>query len=304
MADSITTREAAESAGWRIVHEGMSPEDETSTGNAEMWRAEKYQNEPGRAGVFIEAQAVSEEKLYEAIGFREAQFSVSDEGTVFLPKPDVAPDTSDDTTFERISDDEYDGVAQNDTLTVLSDPTNPESDPEQKVIRSGLVIDPADAETTHEALAETVTPGSTQAETDANQANAAAIAEAQSQRDNASSISQADGADAQAAVAQARHEALTGDEGNSGNDPATVQPAAGEATNASDSEQQSQVPDAAAASSDAVSTNVPDNLATAGQSQPVVQGPATPAEAPAGAPNAQPNESNTTPTVETPPTQQ
>ena len=303
MADSITTREAAESAGWRIVHEGMNPEDETSTGNAEMWRAEKYLNEQGRAGRFVEAHGVSEEKLYEAIDFREKQFSVNDEGTVFLPKPDVTPDTSDDSTFERIPDEEYDGVAQNDTLTVLSDPADPESDPEQKVIRSGLVIDPEDAETTHEALAETVTPGSTQSETDARTADAAAIAKAKELRDGASSADQADGTDASAAVAQARHDALTGDEGNSGNDT-VVQPAAGAATDASDSEQQGAVPDAEAASSDAVSTNADDNLATAGQSQPVVTGPDTDAEAPAGAPNAQPNESNTTDTVETPPSQQ
>jgi hypothetical protein len=273
MADSITTRSDAEAAGWRIVHEGVDPSNEDSTTNAEVWRAEKYMNEVGRAGRFVEAQAVTEEKLYEAIAFREQQFSVSEEGDVFVPIPGETADTSDDTTFERISSADAAGAAQNDVLTVLSDPEDPESDPEQKIIRGGVEVDATEAEVTPESLTE-VTPGSTQSETAANQASAATIAELQSQRD--------------------------GDPGNSGNDPEVVQPPDGTATGASDSEQQSQAPDSEAATSDAVSTNADDNLATAGQPQTVTTGPDTDAEAPAAAPNAQPNPSTSTDIVETP----
>lgn len=243
MSTTEFTASDAEAAGWQIVH---TADPSADSANAEIWRAEKYVNTPGRAGAFVDVQATTEEKLYAAIAQREQQFSVSTEGEVLLPAEDADEvDSSDEDTIKRVSDADYSRRSQNDVLTVLSDPDDPESDSEQKVIMGGEEVEES-------VLSEPAEPVS----------------------------------------------AGVGDEGDSGNDPELVQPAAGEATDASDSEQQSQVPDSEAASSDAISTNADDGLANAGQSQPEVTGPDTDAQAPAGAPNAQENESNTTETVE------
>lgn len=221
-ATASFTKEDAEAAGWTLVHEAIDAETEGVTLNSTVYRAEKYLTQPGRAGTFVEAFGHTEEALLAAIATREQQFAPGDDKTVMLPAEDAEEvDPSDDSTIERVSDAEY-SDASNDTLTVLSDPSDPDSDPKQVVKQGGVEVP-----------------------------------------------------------------------GDSGNDPDKVQPEAGEATDASDSEQQSQVPDAEAASSDAVSTNTDDAFPKDNVSQPEVLGPDSDAEAPAGAPNAQPNESNT-----------
>lgn len=289
MADSETfTREDAEAAGWTIVHEAIDAETEGVTLNATLFVAEKYLTQPGRAGRYVTAEAHTEEGLMAAIQQREQQFQPGDDKTVLLPAEDADEvDTGDEDTFERVSDAEY-SDASNDTLTVLSDPSDPDSEPVQ-VVKAGGV------EVPEESLSEPAAP-STQAEAETREADEAAIAAAKEARDNAESVEGADGADAAAAVAQARHDSLAGDGGDSGNDPETVQPESGEATDAADSEQQSQVPDAEAAQSDAVGTNDPADSLPEPQPQVEIEGPDTDSEAPAGAPNAQPNESNTTDT--------
>lgn len=236
-ATASFTKEDAEAAGWTLVHEAIDAETEGVTLNSTVYRAEKYLTQPGRAGTFVEAFGHTEEALLAAIATREQQFAPGDDKTVMLPAEDAEEvDPSDDSTIERVSDAEY-SDASNDTLTVLSDPSDPDSDPKQVVKQGGV-------EVPEEALSEPTAPS-------------------------------------------------TSTEGDSGNDPEKVQPEAGEATDASDSEQQSQVPDAEAASSDAVSTNTDDAFPKDNVSQPEVLGPDSDAEAPAGAPNAQPNESNT-----------
>jgi hypothetical protein len=273
------TASDAEAAGWQIVHEADPSAD---TANAEIWRAEKYINAPGRAGAFVDVQATTEEKLYAAIKQREEQFSVSDEGDVILPAADAEEvDVSDESTIERVSTADIARRSQNDSLIVLSDPSDPESDPVSKFIVGGEEVSADEMNAAHE-------PNS-QSEAETADANQAGIDEAIKQRDGADSAEKADNADAQAAVAAAAHESRVGDAGDSGNDPELVQPAAGEATNASDSEQQGQVPDAEAASSDAVSTNSTDEFPKDNVSQPEVAGPDSDAEAPEAAPNATPS---------------
>lgn len=284
-ATASFTKEDAEAAGWTLVHEAIDAETEGVTLNSTVYRAEKYLTQPGRAGTFVEAFGHTEEALLAAIATREQQFAPGDDKTVMLPAEDAEEvDPSDDSTIERVSDAEY-SDASNDTLTVLSDPSDPDSDPKQVVKQGGV-------EVPEEALSEPTAP-STSTEAETREADQAAIDAAIKARDEAEGPEAADSPEAAAAVAQARHDAFTGDEGDSGNDPEKVQPEAGEATDASDSEQQSQVPDAEAASSDAVSTNTDDAFPKDNVSQPEVLGPDSDAEAPAGAPNAQPNESNT-----------
>ena len=287
------TQADAEDAGWRIVH---TADASAETANAEIWRAEKYVNTPGRAGAFVDVQATTEDKLFEVIRQREQQFSVSEEGSVLLPADGVDAedvDASDADTVRRADDSELTAARDNDFLIVPSDPEDPESDPVRKVTRGGQEVDP-------EALQEAEEPH-TATLADVEAGRQAAIEDAKQTRDNADSAEEADGADAQGSAAQADATAQqdahdnpetagasgVGSPGNSGNDPELVQPAAGEATDASDSEQQSQVPDAEAASSDAVSTNSTDEFPKTNESQPEVTGPDTDAQAPAAAPNAQ-----------------
>lgn len=298
MSDTFTKQDA-EDAGWVIVHEGIDEEVEGATLNASHWRAEKYLNQPGRAGAFVEAAAPTEERLMEAIRTREQQFGIDTEGSVLLPAEDTQDaDLSDENTFERVSDAEF-SARGNDVLTVLSDPSDQDSEPVQKIIVGGEEIDPTVYETDANDVPEAGEPltddDGNLVPTDEQPAIAqeAGIEAAKEQRDNADSVESADGADAAQAVAQARHDALTGDEGDSGNDSEKVQPEAGEATDASDSEQQSQVPDSEAASSDSVSTNTTDEFPKDNLSQPEVFASDTDAEAPAGAPNAPENASNT-----------
>jgi hypothetical protein len=66
------TKQDAEDAGWVIVHEGIDEEVEGATLNASHWRAEKYLNQPGRAGAFVEVAAPTEERLYESIAHSRA----------------------------------------------------------------------------------------------------------------------------------------------------------------------------------------------------------------------------------------
>jgi hypothetical protein len=278
------TKQDAEDAGWVIVHEGIDEEVEGATLNASHWRAEKYLNVPGRAGAFVEVAAPTEERLYESIATREQQFSVTEEGPVLVPSVndsgDVASaDLSDDSTVERISDDELTSARANDDLLVLSDPTDPDSDIEGVNLRAGNRLTQEEYETDPEAVAE---PSEPVLDDDGNlvpaaevaaRADQAAIEEAKSQRDNADSVEDADGPDASLAAAQARHDAQSGDPGDSGNGPEVVQPEAGAATDASDSEQQEQVLDSEAAESDTERTNTETPGDKPAQSQAEITGP-------------------------------
>lgn len=287
------TKQDAEDAGWVIVHEGIEEEVEGATLNASHWRAEKYLNEPGRAGAFVEVAAPTEDRLYESIATREQQFSSTGEGTVLLPAEgvedgDVSLSEPDD--LARVEDADY-SDASNDVLLVLSDPSDPDSDVERKVMSGGTDVtdgyetNPENVPAPSEPL--TDDDGNLLPAADATaRADAAAIEEAKSQRDQADSVQEADGADAAAAVAQARHDALTGDPGDSGNDGETVQPEAGAATDASDSEQQSQVRDSEAAESDTERTNTDLPGDKPAKSQDEITGPDSDATEPLRAPNA------------------
>jgi hypothetical protein len=294
MADEYK-RADAEDAGWRVVHEA---DPDAGTANADGFRAEKYHSPPGYSGTFIEEWGETEEKLMERIAARERNLSGYDTSTVFLPNEDAEEvSTSNPDSFERVTDDVLTAARQNDVLTVLSDPEDPESEPVQKVIVGGEESDAG-------VLSEPAAPNSA-TERDVLDANQAAIDSATGSRDDADTPEEADGTQASQDAAQARHESLQdahdnarasdegmqggnlqGDPGDSGNDPETVQPEAGEATDASDSEQQGQVNDSEAASSDAVSTNADDGFLEAGRSQPEVEGPDSDSEAPDPAPNA------------------
>lgn len=268
----------AEAAGWRIVHEAVDYLAEDATGNSALHRAEKYHSPAGVSASLLNEVGETVEKLLERIFHREQQLGqLADNGssvnTVTLPAPGVEgeADVSDPSQIEQVSDDVLTARAQNDVVTVLSDPTDPESEPVQKIVVAGEETDP-------EALNESNAPESaTLAEVQAG--HQAAIDKAVELRDS-DTAAEADGPDAVQAVenadAQAQQDTL--DE--------KVQASDGTATNASDSEQQSQVPDAEAASSDAISTNADDGLAQAGQTGPDVFGPSTDSEAPAPAPNA------------------
>lgn len=269
------TASDAEAAGWRLVHDAVSPETEGVTLNSTVFRAEKYVSPPGRPGVFIDVAAHTEEGLLAAIQQREQQFSVGDEGTVLVPKEaDAEVDTSDESTFDRVSDGEIAAARVNDVLTVLSDPEDPDSDPVQKVMRGGVEVDES-------VLSEPATPNSA-TEQEVADANQAALDEATDIRDDADSPEEADGPGAAAQVAEARHDALQDAHDNA----ERTQPEAGEATDASDSEQQSQVPDSEAATSDQAATGSTDEFPQGYRSQPEEAGPDTDAEAPAPAPNA------------------
>jgi hypothetical protein len=136
------TRKDAEAAGYTFTHEGV----EDGSLNAQGFRAEKYVNEPGRAGVFVEEYGDTEEALLRAIQFREQRFSVSEEGDVLLPVEGKEADTSDPSTFERVPDETLSLAKQNDSLTVLADPSDPESAHEQRVIVGGTEVAPEDEE--------------------------------------------------------------------------------------------------------------------------------------------------------------
>lgn len=211
------TREDAEAAGWIIVHEAIDAETEGVSLNATVWRAEKYLNQPGRAGTFVEAQAHTEEGLYAAIAQRENQFAPAEETAVIVPAEGVEPedvDTSDESTIERITAAELAAARQNDVLTVLSDPSDPDSEPEQKVIQGGQEVAPEDYEV---------------------------------------------------------DESLTGN-------AEVIQPAPGEATDASDAEQRGIVPPTEAATDEALQTNQDDGTADINTPQ-AIEGETSPGEA-------------------------
>ena len=291
MADEQFTQADAEDAGWRIVHEGVNPEEtEDASANSTYFRAERYYSPPGQTARLLEEVATTEDKLYERIAAREQWLGAASQGealaTVQLPKdPDEKADTHDPGSFVEVTEEEYSARSRNDVLTVLSDPEDPESDHEQVIFVGGVETDP-------EALSEPATPNSS-TEADVLAGRDAAIESATESRDDgtsdadaASAASTADAETQQDALDSAEGGNLQGDPGDSGNDPEVTQPEAGEATDASDSEQQSQVNDSEAATSDAVSTNSTDPFPKTNASQPEELGPDTDAEAPAPAPNA------------------
>lgn len=287
----------AQAAGWIVVHNAVDAETEGVTLNATHWFAEKYVSPPGRPGGYVTLVGHTKEGLLAAIQMRESQFATSEEGTVLLPAEGFASedvDTSENDTVQRVSDADVTAARDNDVLTVLSDPEDPDSDVVRKTVVGGREVDESE-------LSEP-TPEPTATIAAVQEGNQAAIDKAVELRDQADTVEDADGPDAASQVAQADYErqqavfdnespALAGGSGagspgDSGNDPEVVQPEAGTATDASDSEEQGQVPDSEAASSDAGLTNSTDAFPQVNESQPEVLGPDTDAEAPAPAPNA------------------
>lgn len=203
MADEFTQADA-EAAGWRIVHEGVDPNAEDATANATYHRAEKYHSPPGATATLIEEVATDLAKLFERIAYREHWLgNLSDQAnTVQVPTEghEDDSDTNDPETFERVSDAEIASARDNDVLTVLSDPDDPDSEPVQKVIVGGQEVEPA-------TLAEPTAPNSA-TEADNVEAQQAAIAAAAEARDNADTPEQAGGPEAAQAAAQARAESL------------------------------------------------------------------------------------------------